>query len=119
MSRPGHLDLESVERAQREAVEVARRMIVGDFGLIAGCRRLVRLSHIFVDDWCVDSDFVVFGAVESETDHLPLEDQRVHWDIAAYETKQQEVRHYEGEKRDQVLKACRSVIVRFGAPEPS
>ncbi|HYV86344.1 MAG TPA: hypothetical protein VFB49_10560 [Patescibacteria group bacterium] len=55
----------------------------------------------------MDPDFVLFGAVQSETDDLPLEDQRAHWDPAAFEAKQHEVRGYEAKTREQMLKACR------------
>jgi hypothetical protein len=96
-------------------LEIAQRLIAGDIGLIAGCRQLSSLSHEVVDDWGADPDFVLFGAVDSETDHLPLEDQRAHWDPAAFEEKQHEVRRYEAETREQVLRACRSVISRFGS----
>ena len=114
MSQPNRLDLESAERARRDALEVAQRIVAGHIRLIAGCRQLARLGHTVVEDWRVDPDFVLFGAVDSEADALPLEDQRVHWDPAAFEDKQHEVRRYEAETREQVLKACHSVISRFG-----
>jgi len=114
MDRPGQLDSSTVERARRDAVEVAEGILSGSVGLLAGCRSLARFGHSLVDDWSVDSDFGLFGAVDSETDHLPLEDQRVHWDPAAFEEKQREVQAYEAKTREQVLKACRSVVTRFG-----
>jgi hypothetical protein len=114
MDRQGHLDLESLERARRQAVEVAQAILSGSIGLIAGCRSLASLAHTLVDDACVDPDFVVFVAVESETDHLPLEDQRVHWEAAAFANKRHEIHAYESQAREEVANACRSVVTRFG-----
>jgi hypothetical protein len=114
MNSQNRRDLESVERMQREAAKIARSMVSGSLGFIAGCRQLARLGHDVVKDWRIDPDFVVFGAVDSETDHLPLEDQRTFWDTAAFEAKQAEVSRFEEGSREKVLAACRSVIARFG-----
>jgi hypothetical protein len=105
---------EEIKRAKtREAVEIARRILTGEVGVIAGCRALTALSDSVVLDWAVDQDFVVFGAVESESDALPLEDQQNNWEGTAYDAKQLEVRRYESQVRDDVLKACRSLVDRF------
>jgi P2-related tail formation protein len=107
-------NLEAIERYKREAVEVANLILSGRLGIIAGCRHLASLGHHLVEDWRVDMEFVVFGNVESETDHLPLEDQRSLWNPAAFEEKQREVARFEESAREEVLTACRSVIARFG-----
>jgi hypothetical protein len=105
---------ESVKRMQREVVGIALRVTDGDLGIIAGCRKLSGLGFYVVEDWRVDPDFVVFGAVYSETDHLPLEDERSLWDPSAFEAKQAEVALFEEMFREKVCAACRSVITRFG-----
>jgi hypothetical protein len=97
----------------RKAVEVARRILSGDIGMIAGCRQLAALGDSVVPDCRVDTDFVVFVAVKSESDALPLEDQRHNWDPSAYDAKQVEVARFESDVREDVLKACRSVVARF------
>jgi hypothetical protein len=48
-------------RKQREAVELAQRIISGEIGIVAGCRHLSRLGHDMVEDWQLDRDFVVVG----------------------------------------------------------
>ena len=113
MDEPDSRTPEAIDRVRREAVEVASRMISGELGVIAGCRLLTRLGHRLVEDWTQDPDFVVFGAIESETDHLPLEDQRVFWNPAAFEEKQREVATFEQCARADVLAACKSVVARY------
>ena len=102
-----------MERHQRQAVEFARSILQGELGIIAGCRKLSKLGHDLVEDCRVDPDFVVFVSVESETDHLPLEDQQALWNPAAFEEKQREVARFEESARVDVLSACRSLIARF------
>jgi len=105
----------SVEENRRSAVEVARRVIAGDLRIIEGCRQLTRLGHHVVENWMRDPDFVVFVGLESETDHLPLEEERADWNPASFEAQQAEVARFEEAARDEVMAACRSVIARFGA----
>ena len=95
-------------------MEIATDILQGELGIIAGCRKLSKLGHDLVEDWRVDPDFVTFGNVESETDHLPLEDQQALWNAVAFEEKQGDVARFEEAARPEVLSACRSVIARFG-----
>ena len=114
MSSPRACDAEKTAELRQAVIDIARRLVAGDLAIIAGCRELTRLGHHVVADWRNDPDFVVFGAVESETDHLPLEDVRPLWQPAAFAQKQVEVASCEAFYRDDVLHACRSVLKRFG-----
>jgi hypothetical protein len=73
------------------------------------------LAHDVVADWRIDPDFVVFGAVASEVDALPLGLARAHWSSEALAKADQEIVRYTQLSRDQVLTACRSIISRFAA----
>ena len=106
-------DVQSSRQNRQEIVTTARRMIAGELSLISGCRRLKILAVEVVDDWRDDHDFVIIGGVESETDHLPLEDQRANWDPTAFAEKQSEVARIEEVVREEVLGVCRSLIARF------
>jgi hypothetical protein len=110
-SKPGFA---SIERKKREAVDVATQVVNGEVGIIAGSRVLLRLGHELVPDTRVDPDFVVFLALDSETDHLPLEDERHNWEPAAFAQKQLEVARLEELSRPGVVAACRAIIDRFG-----
>ena len=100
--------------ARSAAVEAAAAVIAGRLGVIEGCRRLASLSHDLVPDWRLDEDFVVFGAVDSETDSLPTGTARQHWESAALEREDEKIERAEAKYRDAVLSACTNVLARFG-----
>jgi len=66
-----------------------------------------------VADWRIDPDFVVFGAIASETDELPLGKAREQWSAAALARADVEIERYTREVQDQVLAACRNLLNRF------
>jgi hypothetical protein len=101
--------------AQAEAVRRARAIVAGELGVLEGCIPLASLAHDVVAVWRIDPDFVVFGAVASEVDALPLGPARVHWSSEALAKADQEIVRYTQLSRDQVLAACRSIISRFAA----
>jgi hypothetical protein len=101
--------------ARHSVVGAATDMLQGRLGLTEGCRRLAGLAHDVVPDWRIDADFVVFGAVASETDNYPVGAARAHWNPEALEREDAKRAKYEGAVRDSVLKACGNVIARFTA----
>jgi hypothetical protein len=88
-------------------------MLRGDVDLFVGCRRLAGLAHHVVADWTSDRDFVVFGAVASETDNYPIGAARMRWSLSALAREDAKIAEYEAAIREQVLEACRSVMTRF------
>ena len=98
------------------AVATAKSVIGGDAGILEGCRFLASLAHDLVSDWRLDEDFVVFGAVASEGDNFPTATARAHWNPVALEREDRKILSFEAAYREQVLKACRGVITRFGTP---
>jgi hypothetical protein len=102
-------------QAQAEAVRKARAILMGELGVLEGCIPLASLAHDVVPDWRIDPDFVVFGAVASEVDALPLGQARAHWSSEALAKADLEIARYTQFSKDQVLAACRSIISRFAA----
>jgi len=112
-------DEEAGSRLRRAAVDTAHAILREEIGVIDGARRLSSLAHRLVDDWRVDPDFLVFGALDTETDHLPVGAQRALWDPAALVDKDAMVARIEAVARADVEMACRNVIARFGdVPRP-
>jgi hypothetical protein len=95
------------------AVEAAKLMLAGELGVIEGCRLLADLAHALVPDWTVDPDFVVFGALASDTDRLPTGTARQYWDPAALAREDRDIERIEASARSDVLAACRNVVSRF------
>ena len=112
--RDDHDDIDSATR-RTEAAHAAHAILAGEVGLIEGVRHLTGIGHALVRDFWDDPDFSVLGAVDSETDDLPVGQVREHWDPAALAVKDREIADYESTVRDAVLAACRSIRARYGA----
>jgi hypothetical protein len=94
-------------------VATADAILRGELGIIEGARQLSSLAHDLVIDWTTDPDFLVFGALDTETDHLPVGAVRAFWDPAAVTEKDATVERIEAAARAEVEQACRSVVSRF------
>jgi hypothetical protein len=98
-----------------KALEVARSILQGKLGIIEGARLLSMLAHDLVPDWAVDPDFVVFVALDSETDHLPVGAERQLWEATALVERDAIVSRIEADARREVGTACRNILRRFDA----
>ena len=101
------------EWARRNAAKSAAAIINGKLGVIEGCRRLADVAHSLVPDWVADEDFVVFGAIASETDALPTGTARQYWSSEALAREDREIARYESIVRERVFAACRNILARF------
>jgi hypothetical protein len=66
-----------------------------------------------VPSWGEDKDFVIFGLVASETDHLPLGESRQYWDPQALKRADAELNGISEFYRVQIVEACTNVLARF------
>jgi hypothetical protein len=102
------------ELPDRGAVlDAAQSILAGDLGVLEGCIRLSSLSHAMVPDWRVDADFVVFGAVASEIDHLPFGELRSRWSAEALRRADAEIGRITDGAKEDVIRACENILVRF------
>lgn len=102
---------EYIAFVKEKIVATAKDMLTGDIGIILGSRKLYSLSYELGDQR--DLDFNIFIAVDSETDHLPVDDERENWSEEALKRKDVEIAEYESCNREQVMDACRKLIQRF------
>ncbi|XQA72689.1 hypothetical protein ACM9XA_14585 [Xanthomonas sacchari] len=102
-----------VQACQRRAVEIATGIVTGSIPLLDGCHRLAALGHRVgvADD---DPDFRMFSLIESETDALPIGPIRKEWAPDALAELAPELLHAEAWARPMAMRACHSVIARFG-----
>lgn len=96
------------------AVEAAMAVLEGRLGVIEGSRRLREFGSYLVQDVVADEDFVVFVAVDSETDALPIGTVRELWNPIDLEREDREIAGAEAMHRESVVAACQSIIERFG-----
>jgi hypothetical protein len=102
-----------------EAVRRARAVLAGELGVLEGCVELAAIADGVVPAWFDDPDFSVFGAVASEADDIPLGAARQQWQGEALTRRNALASEYSARVRDQVLRACESVIARFSADQAS
>jgi len=92
-------------------VALAQSVLAGQLGIVAASRQLsawrfdVGAEH--------DPDFTFFVGVDSETDHLPVGEERQHWNPDALRTKDEELRAFEASVRERALEVCRSLIQKY------
>lgn len=94
-------------------VEVARAFLAGELCLIECSVRLASLAHSLVPDWTKDADFLFFGVLASDADHLPYGTARQYWSASALEDADAEIARIEEGSRDEAMRGCLSIIERF------
>jgi hypothetical protein len=92
-------------------IAICEAVLAEEIGIIAASRRLTALGLNLFDDH--DEDFITFVAVDSETDHLPINIERKNWDAEALKRKDVEIAAAEALYKDSVTEACRKLIERF------
>jgi len=109
-------NMPAIERSRERLVETARAVLRGELGVIAGARAINRLRQEVVAD-PFDPDFLRFVAIDSDTDHLPVEAaERARWDAAALAAKEAEIVEAEEHWREAAREGCQRLIARFAPP---
>lgn len=99
--------------ARLAAVAYAEGVLNDEIGFFEGCLRLADLAHALVENWIDDPDFVLFGAIASEVDGLPIGRVRQYWSAEALEREDPGLAAYESAVKDRVYEACRNIVARF------
>jgi hypothetical protein len=102
---------EYIAFVKSEIVTIANAILNGETGIILGSRQLSSLRYELSDER--DPDFNIFIAIDSETDHLPVDNERENWSVEALKRKDVEIAEYEAYHKDQVIDACKKLIQRF------
>ena len=90
---------------------ICESVLAEEIGVIAGSRRLKRLGWQLYG--AHDPDFITFVAVDSETDHLPVDSERANWSAEALARKDKEIAQAEKLYQEVVFLACRKLIERL------
>lgn len=93
-------------------------MLDGQLSFLIGSRRLAALRHE-MDAAANDADFLVFVAIHSETDGLPLGAVREHWDQDALARLEPDIEEAEHWAANVGAGSCRSLVARFGEQDPN
>jgi hypothetical protein len=98
-----------------DALITARAVLNGELGAIEGSIALAAYAHDVVPDWTVDPDFVVFGVIASDTDHLPFGQVRTLWSATALAKAAAEIEAITEGHKAEIRRACANVIARFSS----
>lgn len=98
--------------ARRDVVAAAQALADGQIRFVDGVRRVAALrSAVSLHDH--DPDFLLFAAIDSESDHLPRHDARSHCSQAWLEKCDKEAGELEAIYGPGVREACAVLITRF------
>ena len=92
-------------------VAICEATLAEEIGIIAASRRLSALGLELFDGR--HEDFIMFDAVDTETDHLPVDIERKNWSAEALKRKDAEIAEAEASYKNDVIAACRKLIERF------
>jgi hypothetical protein len=92
-------------------VAICEATLAEEIGIIAASRRLSALGSELFDGR--HEDFIIFDAVDTETDHLPVDIERRNWSAEALKRKDVEIAKAEAFYKNDVIEACRKLIERF------
>lgn len=111
------IDRPPLSDEEREArmllVKAAREMLSGELSFVEGAAAVVRLRERVGGVGDFDEDFMSFVAIDSETNHLPLQAQWPIWDQAALERLAPEFEKAQDWASTFAPAACEKLIGRF------
>ncbi|WP_213304756.1 DUF2489 domain-containing protein [Paraburkholderia sacchari] len=102
--------------ARRSLVAIAQAMLDGKLPFLEGAVRVLAIRNQLSEIADRDPDFDVFVVIRSETDHLPLEEQRSMWLPEALDRLESEIKQSEEWAQSFAPQACRNLIERFNNP---
>lgn len=92
-------------------IQTSKKILNSEVDLIQGCRAMYSLLIGFPEQY--EKEFLIFTVVPSETDHLPIGDERKNWDKDVLTIKDLEVKECEDFYREEVFKACKEILRRL------
>lgn len=99
-------------KMRKEVVETATSLINNNIDFLTGIREINSLRHqVSNDDF--DQDFIVFVAIDSETDHMPDYKLRASCSRSWLEKCDKEIKEIKELNQKQVLEACTKLVDRF------
>lgn len=108
---------DALERSQ--LVSLAQAMLDGGLSFLEGAVQVLAIKSRLSGIADRDPDFDAFAAIQSETDHLPLEAQRPLWSPSALAELEPEFRRTEEWAKSFAPLACKNLITRFGTEHHS
>ncbi|WP_061144948.1 DUF2489 domain-containing protein [Caballeronia arvi] len=99
--------------ARQRLVTVAQAMLDGDLSFLEGAAQVLAMRGVLSRLGDRDPDLDVFVVIRSETDHLPLKEQRSQWSAEALARLEPEFKQSEEWASSFAPQACKNLIERF------
>lgn len=100
------------KRAAAKACELANFLLAGDRDYLENVLEMAKVGGSLVGEvW--NTEFHVFGAIASDTDHLPMRDVRLLCSSSMLEKSDTELRVIVEAYRVEVEKACNEVLAKY------
>lgn len=103
------------EDVKQQLVWLAQAMLDEKLSYFEGAPKILKIKNKIAEVVEGDEDFDAFVVIESETDHLPLEQQKHLWSKEALSTLEPEFDKTEQWARTFAPQACKNIITRFGS----
>ena len=103
-------------QAENELVVIARKILNGEIGSIAGARALAEYRDYFLlhDTKLAYADVAVFFEIDREVKHLPVsEEARRTWSPNALQEKDAEIEAVERKYQAAVAERCQRIIQKL------
>jgi hypothetical protein len=100
--------------ARQELVSLATAMLNGTMSYFEGAAKVLQIKGLVGGATDRDKDFDAFVVIGSETDHLPLAQQRRLWSKEALKKLEPEFIKTEEWASEFAPRACKNIIARFG-----
>jgi hypothetical protein len=98
-------------------IAICQAILNEEIGVIAGSRIIDGLEFELIDyesgSFSRDKDFLPFVAINSETDHLPVDRERSNWSEETLERKDKEIAAAEAAYKECAFEACKKLVERF------
>jgi hypothetical protein len=98
-------------------VAICQALLNEEIGIIAASRIIDGLEFELMQHgsryYHRDEDFVPFVAINSETDHLPVDRERSNWSSEALIRTDLEIANAEAKYKESAIEACKTLIDRF------
>ncbi|MCU7807130.1 MAG: hypothetical protein KZQ73_04565 [Candidatus Thiodiazotropha sp. (ex Semelilucina semeliformis)] len=97
------------QEVKEQACELAKSLLASDSGYLDKVIELWKIGNSLYGQ-CWDTEFHVFGAIESETDHLPTSKVREHSSVAMLKRTDKEIADVVAFYKEQVTEACNEIL---------
>ena len=92
-------------------VAICEAVMAEEIGVIAASRHLSALGLELLG--VRHEDFLTFDAIDTETDHLPVDKERKNWSTEALKRKDEEISEAEDLYKNNAIAACKKLVERF------